>query len=533
MIAGKSPVEKRIALLRDLWIEATDDAAVRVVVWRVPDNASRMLLAFFEAQRHEGDWQSPDLFIQFDAAFETGFSYSRALCEALVESYAASRDGFAEQGIAFDWAHDAVPRAASAAGFLALLQSFAAHHRAHFRCAAAALMPTSTTSAEAFDAWVAAALKAGVPTNVHLVLVDSTGDRHWDRLAQEHAGITRVIGAPIDMFDIARETAAQAASTGPAVAYRQLLTDVLTLVEKGTPAQAGARADKAMKIAERERWFDQQVVLHMAVAGAQLKAGEHPAAIHRYRQARTCAEEAMRQQHPVGGNLVVQTWFGEAGAWLAAKQWRQAAQAYRSGAEAAQRLPNAMFALEGFRMAGFCFLRAGDTEPAHDHLVLAVREGKAMPPGERALTTLTFALNDLLRLRDAPRADELERLARAYQADTATAHSRAEKDAAALGATPAPSAVDRIEAQMHASFETAFRTLREKRERVVAGGDAFFRKVVAVGRDLLHPHWAGVPEVKHPLDKEQAAWDPLPAEAELPAAGELTSPPARAAQAAA
>jgi hypothetical protein len=522
---AKNPVEKRIALMRDLWWQATEDEQVRVIVWRVPANAERMVLAFYEAQRHDGDWQTGDLFIKFDAPFETGFTYSRMLCDALIESYVASDDSFKQQGVAMNWPFARVPRPDSAAGFMGLLGHFAQHHEARFRHAVAALMPAPVTSAAALKAWVQAALQAGVSHGVRLALQETTSQRQWDWLLKDHAALVRVIEPPVDMFDIARETAAQSPSAGPAVAYRQLLTDVLTLVEKGTPAQASARGDKALKIAEREGWHDQQVVVHMAVAGAHLKAQDCPAAIKRYRQARVCAEEAKQAGSPtavaVGGNLVMQTWFGEAGAWFVAKQLKQAAQAYRSGAEEAQRLPNQLFALEGFRMASFCYARDGDTAQARSHGALAVREGHDMKPQERASSTLGVALNDLLRLQDAERLAEMEKLAAAYQAAMAQAHADAEDKGAALGATPANADVDRIETQMHASFEHAFQSLREQREKLIARGDEYFRKVVAVGRDLLHPQWAGLPEVKHPLDKEQAMWTQMPQSAALPPPGDL------------
>jgi hypothetical protein len=521
MSASKSPVEKRIALLRDLWLEALEDPKVRVVVWRVPDNAERMLLAFLEAQRHEGDWQTPDLFIKFDAPFETGFAYSRALCDAVIGSYEASRESFEEQDIAYDWEFAKLARPDSAAGFLGLLDAFAKHHQAHFRYVAAALMPAPVTSADALKAWVQAALQAGVSATTRLVLVQSHSNPQWDWLLKEHTDVARAIDAPIDMFDIARETAAQSPSSGPAVAYRQMLTDVLALVEKGSAAQTSARADAALKIAQREQWHDQQMVLHMAVAGAHLKAQDHPAAITRYRQARVCAGQARQGDPALGGNLVMQTWFGEAGVWLVAKQFTHAAQAYCSGAKEAQQIGNRIFSLEGFRMAAFCYAHNREPEKAREHGALAAREGKEMPPDERAASTLGVALHDLLRLQDSALATKLEKLAAAYQTQIAAAHAQAEHSAAALGPAPERHALERIEADMHAQFEAAFQALREQRERLIDKGDAFFRKVVAVGRDLLHPQWSGLPEVKHPLDTEQAAWSKMPQSAELPAPGDL------------
>ncbi len=48
---SKNPVEQRIALLRDEWMQASDDPALRLFVWRVPANALRLLAAFFSRHR--------------------------------------------------------------------------------------------------------------------------------------------------------------------------------------------------------------------------------------------------------------------------------------------------------------------------------------------------------------------------------------------------------------------------------------------------------------------------------------------------
>ncbi len=518
-----SPVEQRLAQMSALWLEATADDAVRVVVWRIPDNADRMLQAFFESQRHATEWQLPDLFVRFDAPFETSFGYSRALNEALLESYNGSLEGFRENGISFNWPSAAAGRADSAAGFVALFNSFAQHHATHFRCAVAALMPSAANSAAVWVDWVRSALRAGVAPNVRLALVESASAPTWQFLRDDHAQVTRTIDAPIDMFDIARETAARSPSNGPAVAYRQLFADVLTLVEKGTPAQTAARAEHALKIAAREQWPDQQVALHMAVAGSHVKAQAYEPALARYRLAREQAELAARARHPVGDNLVMQTWFGEAGVWLAAGQPRQASLAYLQAAACAQRFGNRMLGLEGFRMAAFCDARAGDRELAREHGALAVHEGRAIAADERAQTTLGVALHDLLRLQDAPRAERIEQLAQAYAAQLAETHAEGERQAARLGNRPADAAIDAIDTEMNRRFEAAFAQLREQRERLIHGGDEYFRKVVAVGRELLQPQWCGLPEVKHPLDTEVAHWTRLPQSAPLPPPGDLTT----------
>lgn len=529
MSTARSPVEQRIELLSRLWIEATDDPRLRLLVWRVPGNAERMLTAFFEAHRQAETALTPDCMLLLDGAFETGFGYSRELLEALHTGYVASCSDLNQQGVGAGWrgAHAEYPE--SAAGVLRMFGSFADHHRAHMRHFVPVLMPSTVTSAEALQRWLEAALQAPVPERVRLAVVDYTETRQWQVLADRHPDQVRVIDAPIDMFDIARATAAQAGGGGgggAGAAYRQLLADIMLLLEKGSAAQTARRADKALVIAEREQWPDQQVVLHMMAAGAHLKEKQPEQAIGRYRRARDAALLAEAAGHPAGGNLVMQTWFGEAGAWLTDGKFRQAAHAYAQAAEAARRVPNAMFVIEGLRMAGFCEARDRRRDAAREYYRQAIVEARTMDPAERRSTTLPLLLQDMLRLQDAARVLQLEKAATDYQARIADAHAQAESRATRLGAEPRPTQLQRIEAEMVASFEAAFARAAEVRERVIAGGDEYFRKVVALGREFLHAQWNGLPDIRHPLDSEPEQWSKPPQFVRLPDPADLLQPEA-------
>lgn len=522
MTAPKNPVEKRIDDLAALWLQACEAPEVRVIVWRVPGNAGRMMAAFFEAQKHLEPASTPDLFQNFDAPFETGFGYSRELMGALRDGYVASRGDLKQQGLPIDWRGAHGDYADSAAGTLAMFQSFAEYYQGQMRYFAPVLSPGQVASSSGLEQWLDTALRAPIPDRLRLCLVDHTEDKRWQALAERHGKAVRVIDAPIDMFDIARQTAAQSSGgAGPGAAYRAMLADVMTLLEKGSAAQTAARADKAMKLVQREQWHDQQVVLHMAVAGAHLKQAEHSEAIHRYRAARECAIAAEAAKHPAGANLIMQTWFGEAGVWLSAHQPVRASEAYTQAAAVARRVPNAMFALEGLRMAGYCLAQDGQVEPARERYLAAVAEARAMPPADRPLTTLALLLQDMLRLQDAPRAERIAQYAPAYQQEVAEALQQAEAQSARLGPRPAPAALEKIEKELLTRYELAFRKLCDQRERLIAGGDVFFRKVVALARDYLHPAWNGVPEVRHPLDKDLPEWSQPPQFAQLPEPDDL------------
>jgi tetratricopeptide (TPR) repeat protein len=565
---AKNPVEKRIELLRDLWMEHTEDPQISLVVWRIPDNADRMLQAFFEIQKHPGDWNTEDLFIRFDAPFETSFGYSRALRDTLAGGYLEQRkeqDRAGQERAGPEWPFRHLPQTDTAAGFMAVLNSFAQHHqvqdlstppieedtaqaRLQFRSTAALLDPSSVTNLATWESWIDAALAAPMSPAVRLVLVDTINGKRWDALAARHSAATTVIEAPIDMFDIARETAAQTgaggsggagdgagggsggvaggeSSAGAAVAYRQLLTDVVALLDKGSAAQTSARADKALQIAQHQQWHDQQATVHLAVAGAYIKEQDLPNALARYRNARECGQQAVQARHPVGQDLVLQAWFGEAGAWLLAGQHAQAAQAYCSAAEQARNIPNPLHEIEAYRMAAYCHAKGGSKDLAIEHGRQALVAGQQVAPAERQMTTLALALQDLLRLQDPKRSTAMEADAAEFKAAVAAAHQQAEQQAQALGAQPSSRELEQVENAMFASFEASFQRQRQARENLINGGDEFFRRVVAVGRDLLGPQWNGLPTVKHPMDKDVAEWSEPPQFTPMPEAADWLAQP--------
>lgn len=527
MNAAKNPVEKAIDTLLGQWLETSADPAMRLAVWRVPGNALSLVSAFIEAQQQPETAGTPDLFVQFPTCFETGYRYSRALKDELLDGYLRSRDTLTDLALKVDWDGPFENHPDTAAGFLGLLDSFSRHHGEHLRCSVAVLWPEQVSSGTALEQWLEQALAAPVPERVRLVLVDSVARPTWQGLVDKHAAQARLFEAPLDMFDIARATAAQSGAGGPpgTTAYRQMLTDVMSLLDKSSAAQTSRRADRALAIAERQAWPDQQVVLHLAVAGAYLKEKRHGEAVLRYRRARECALVAAAQQHPAANDLLMQGWFGEAGALLAAKQPEHAAQAYAEAAQVAASIPNPLFAIEGRRMAGHCLAQAHQREPALQHYLQGVSAARDMAPPDRAMTTFPLLLQNLLQLQDPRRATQLATRADDYRKAVTDAHARAEHRAAKLGGAPARETLDAIDAELLEQCESAFARLVKEREQLIAGGDMFFRKTVAVGRELLHPGWNGMPDVRHPQDKPVAEWSEPPGFLPLPDGHDLAETP--------
>ena len=104
----------------------------------------------------------------------------------------------------------------------------------------------------------------------------------------------------------------------PPAVFRNLLMGLVTLVERAPADQVKAKAIDAVSFARKNGWDDQEVVIAVLVSGAFLKERRFADALTFNAHARQAAEKAAAADHPAGKQLVLQTWFGEAGTHLAA-----------------------------------------------------------------------------------------------------------------------------------------------------------------------------------------------------------------------
>src|SRR5262249_29105601 len=124
-------VERRLLDLRHDWERFTADPTPRLLVWTVPDAAMRLVRGFLEAQKHEGEYVTQDLFIVFDTPFGNSIPYSRALKEQLAEQPAASADGLEREGLDPSWPVAMASFPDSAYGFMRAVRSMGGtYHKA-------------------------------------------------------------------------------------------------------------------------------------------------------------------------------------------------------------------------------------------------------------------------------------------------------------------------------------------------------------------------------------------------------------------
>jgi len=500
MSAAKNPTEKVIGELELSWLDASEHAGqTRLFIWRVPAGGESLLDGFIALQQHPEGRTLPDLFLSLTIPFETGYGYSEALAREFVEHYEATPD-------TAPWQAERYLPCYTPAQLRQLLQSFAGHFTQDLRYLVLVLKPSAVSDESALMRWLTRWLEKGEPAP-RLLLIDTVEQPVWQPLYEAHAGAVQLIVDEIDGMKVMHQTAQQQTDADPdRLLFRRYLADSMLLLEKGSAAQVAARGSLALAIAGRRGWADQQAMMHNVIAGGWLKGKQHAQAIEHYRQAQQASDAI--PDPVVKGQLRTQSTFGEAGAWFSKKEYVTAAKGYRQAALEAQAIPHAVFAIEGWRMSGFCLWLAGHRPAAMEEYAQAIQAAQKVPLAERGQTTLPLVFQDLLRIHDKRRTEALEACATRWQSEKQRLIEQAEER---LPAQPAIEQVKQTENRLQLQLEAAFTLIREEREKLIHHGDDSFRRVIRLAREMLHPHWNGLPAIAHPFDAPPGEWQSLPA----------------------
>lgn len=485
----KNPVEERLMLLADHWTSFRDDPDKRLLVWQAEANALRFFQCFLEVQKHETDYTVGDLFVVFDTPFENIIQYSRDLKASLKGQYDASHDDLSQQGITPDWDYNPEDYPDSVSGVVKSLQSFGSRHHERIGHLVAVLMPKDVSDNEGFTAWLAHALKERLPERLRFAVVDSLESPRLASFNNTENSLVLCDRPDIDALVTAQETFAQESTTGPAGVFRNLLIGLMALVEKGPIDQVQTKAIDAIQFARKENWADQEVVVGNLFAGALLKEKQFDEAVKIYRFARQKAIKATADDHPAGPKMELQTFFGEAGAHLAAEDLDKAVGCYDQAAELAMKIPEPILGIEAYRMAAFCLGRMDDPETAVLKGWHALNLGQRLKPEARPMTTLPIAAVDMLRMIDGKRVQAMEQIK--FQLETAmtSARSKANQKALELEKNNDPQVIANIEIKLEENVREAGQAAQGTIDSLAAEGDAQFQEIFSKARELLGDLW--------------------------------------------
>ncbi|WP_322065842.1 hypothetical protein [Burkholderia ubonensis] len=386
-----NPVERRFMDAHTDWMRFAKDKAARLMIWQTDETDAQLVQLYFQVQ----DEMSCAV-RTMRASFVNESSYAKVLTDELIAFYDSRRDASNAQGLRADWQ---APRNDGANPVLYLLMvadSLTRHHPDIFPALVFVLEPAQVRDEAAWSRWLDGLLSAiaAAPTlgeRVRIV-VPRTDVAPLAGLLQRHQDAVRVVQGKYSMASVPRELLAESGERGANGEFRRLFVMLTETIEGGNRARLEELRMAALKVAEREQWFDQCVVVHLIAGAAYLKWRDRERAIDAYRSAADSGRRAVDAGHPAGHKLVANGLFGEASVHLTHKDYAHSAYCYERAATSTTTARDALMTVEAWRMSAVCWERAGEREHALEAGFNALDAGLLIDESMRVNSNLRFVV---------------------------------------------------------------------------------------------------------------------------------------------
>ncbi|OJA79452.1 hypothetical protein BGV72_05680 [Burkholderia ubonensis] len=386
-----NPVERRFMDAHMDWMSFAKDKAARLMIWQTDETDAELVRLYFQVQD-----ETSCAVRTMRASFVNESSYAKVLTDELVAFYDSRRDASNAQGLRADWQ---VPRNDGTNPVLYLLMvadSLMRHHPDIFPALVFVLEPAQVRDEAAWSRWldgllsaIAAAPKLGERVRIVVPRTDITP---LATLLQRHPSAVRVTQGKYSMASVPRELLAESGERGPSGEFRRQFVMLTETIEGGNPARLEELRTAALKVAEREQWFDQCVVVHLIAGAAYLKWRDRERAMDAYRSAADSGMRAVEAGHPAGRKLVANGLFGEASVHLMHKDYAHSAYCYERAAASTTAARDGLMTVEAWRMSAVCWERAGEREHALEAGFNALDAGLMIDEQMRANSNLPLVV---------------------------------------------------------------------------------------------------------------------------------------------
>ena len=386
-----NPVERRFMDAHTDWMGFAKDRAARLMIWQTDETDAQLVQLYFQVQD-----ETSCAVRTMRAGFVNEARYAQALTDELVAFYDSRREASNAQGLRADWQAPRNDGANPVLHLLTVADSLMHHHPDIFPAMVFVLEPAQVRDDAAWSRWldgflsvVAASPKLGERVRIVAPCTDATP---LAALLQRHPDSVRVVQGRYSMASVPRELLAESGERGPSGEFRRLFVMLIETIEGGNPTRLEELRAAALKVAEREQWFDQCVVVHLIAGAAYLKWRDRERAIDAYRSAADSGMRAVDAGHPAGHKLIANGLFGEASVHLTHKDFARSAYCYERAAASTAAAQDALMTVEAWRMSAVCWEKAGEREHALEAGFNALDAGLMIDEPMRANSNLPLVV---------------------------------------------------------------------------------------------------------------------------------------------
>lgn len=373
------------------WMSFAKEQDARLMIWRTDETDAELVRLYFQVQD-----ETSCAVRTMRASFVNESGYAKALTDELIAFYDSRREASHAQGVRADWQAPYDDGKNPLLYLFAVTDSLMQHHPDVFPAMVFVLEPVKVRDETAWVRWMddllsIIAIAPQLAERVRFV-VPRIDIAPFASLMQRHRAAVRVVHGKYSMASVPRELLAESGERGPSGEFRRHFVMLTEMIEGGSPARLEELRAAALKVAEREQWFDQCVVVHLIAGAAYLKWRDREKAIDAYRSAASSGTRAVEAGHPAGHKLVANGLFGEASVHLTHKDYAHSAYCYERAAASTTAAKDGLMTVEAWRMSAVCWERAGEREHALEAGFNALDAGLMIDEPMRANSSLPMVV---------------------------------------------------------------------------------------------------------------------------------------------
>ncbi|MCA8321363.1 hypothetical protein [Burkholderia cepacia] len=387
-----NPVERRFMDAHADWMSFANDKAARLMVWHTDEADAPLVQLYFQAQE-----DTSCAVRTMRTAFSNESDYAQALTDELIAFYDSRRDASGAQGIRADWQPPFFDGTDPVRYLLTVADSLIEHHPDVFPALIFVFEPSRMRDEGGWVRWIdrlisTVAASPSLGERLRFVVL-RINIEPFASLVKHHQTLVSIVRGRYSMARVPRELLAESGERGASGEFRRLFITMSETIENGDPARLEELRAAALKVAEREKWFDQCVVVHLIAGAAYLKWHDREHAIAAYRNAIGSGMQAIEAGHPAGHKLVANGLFGEASVHLAHRDHARAAYCYERAATSTIAAHDALMTVEAWRMSAVCWERAGEREHALESGFNALDAGLMLDDAMRVNSNLQLVVD--------------------------------------------------------------------------------------------------------------------------------------------
>lgn len=339
-----NPIAQLISQLQQQWIkEVSPFDHINLVRWLVRPEHAKLYTGFLQMESSTIG-RLPEMVLVLLTPFKDLQTHSKDLITEWINTYHGNADLISEykkKNKDFDWDVGHFEKRISDDFktnnelLIELLTSFQKAHSNGITPLVLSLYPYGVEDMNAYAKWAHTILKIGLPRKVRLMIFDHADERHFDRLCNAHADITKTLSVPLDLDGAISKLASTGNPNDPAVQFRKCMIEMGKAVQNKNLLELKRWGEKGLVVMQRTGDIGMFSNAHIIYAGMLFNFSEFENIDDLLSKGMTLAKQGSKMENVICKTLLIQYYGFQASSKQLQKKNEEATNLFCKQAETA------------------------------------------------------------------------------------------------------------------------------------------------------------------------------------------------------